>query len=158
MFLTRRFYIVFAAVILLIGSGYWWSPLYSVGRLALAVFAFVVVADIVALYMKHGITAERHMAERFSNGDWNEVRIDIHNSYPFRPRLTVINEAPSGNAAPSVNEVSDGNDVSAGNQSLCGHLATPSPSRLPITTIPPSVPPFPGGQKPRGGSALKATG
>ena len=109
MFLTRRFYIVFAAVILLIGSGYWWSPLYSVGRLALAVFAFVVVADIVALYMKHGITAERHMAERFSNGDWNEVRIDIHNSYPFRPRLTVINEAPSGNAAPSVNEVSDGN-------------------------------------------------
>ena len=111
MFLTRRFYIVFAAVILLIGSGYWWSPLYSVGRLALAVFAFVVVADIVALYMKHGITAERHMAERFSNGDWNEVRIDIHNSYPFRPRLTVINEAPSGNAAPSVNEVSDGNDA-----------------------------------------------
>ena len=80
MFLTRRFYIVFAAVILLIGSGYWWSPLYSVGRLALAVFAFVVVADIIALYMKHGITAERHMAERFSNGDWNEVRIDIHNS------------------------------------------------------------------------------
>ena len=137
MFLTRRFYIVFAAVILLIGSGYWWSPLYSVGRLALAVFAFVVVADIIALYMKHGITAERHMAERFSNGDWNEVRIDIHNSYPFRPRLTVINEAPSGNAAPSVNEVSDGNDVSAGNQSLCGHLATPSPSRLPITTKPP---------------------
>ena len=61
--------------------------------------------------MKHGITAERHMAERFSNGDWNEVRIDIHNSYPFRPRLTVINEAPSGNAAPSVNEVSDGNDA-----------------------------------------------
>ena len=111
MFLTRRFYIVFAAVILLIGSGYWWSPLYSVGRLALAVFAFVVVADIVALYMKHGITAERHMAERFSNGDWNEVRIDIHNSYPFRPRLTVINEAPSGNAAPSVNEVYDGNDA-----------------------------------------------
>ncbi len=111
MFLTRRFYIVFAAVILLIGSGYWWSPLYSVGRLALAVFAFVVVADIVALYMKHGITAERHMVERFSNGDWNEVRIDIHNSYPFRPRLTVINEAPSGNAAPSVNEVSDGNDA-----------------------------------------------
>ena len=51
------------------------------------------------------------MAERFSNGDWNEVRIDIHNSYPFRPRLTVINEAPSGNAAPSVNEVSDGNDA-----------------------------------------------
>ena len=95
MFLTRRFYIALATVTLLIASGYWWAPLFTAGQVALALFVLLVAADIVLLYMKRAITAERHMPDRFSNGDWNKVRIDIHSSYPFRPRLTVINEAPA---------------------------------------------------------------
>ena len=94
MFLTHRFYIVFAIVILLIGSGYWWLPLFTVGRLTLALFVLAVLIDISLLYMKRGIEAGRYMADRFSNGDWNHVRIDIQNSYPFPTRLTVMDEAP----------------------------------------------------------------
>jgi uncharacterized protein (DUF58 family) len=94
MFLTRRFYLLFAAVILMVGSGYMWLPLFGVGRALLAVLAFAVAVDVFRLYRHAGIRAMRYCPPRFSNGDDNKVGIRIENSYPHTVALQVVDELP----------------------------------------------------------------
>lgn len=93
MYLSRRFYIALSLVILCIGSGYLWSPLFSAGKLLLWLLAIAVVADIVLLYTST-LTAQRFMADRFSNGDDNEVRIRLESNYHFPIAVEVIDEIP----------------------------------------------------------------
>lgn len=94
MFLTRRFYLVITMVILLLGSGYFWSTLFVVGQLGLAAFLLVLLADAWLLYRTRGIRASRSCAERFSNGDDNRVDLRVESLYPFPVRLSVIDETP----------------------------------------------------------------
>lgn len=94
MFLTRRFYLVITIVILLLGSGYFWSTLFVVGQLGLAAFLLVLLADAWLLYRTRGIRASRSCAERFSNGDDNRVDLRVESLYPFPVRLSVIDETP----------------------------------------------------------------
>ena len=75
MFLTRRFYIALVLVILLLGSGYVFAPFFVIGQWALFVLLLVVLADVYSLYRIRGIRAFRQCADRFSNGDENEVSI-----------------------------------------------------------------------------------
>ena len=49
----------------------------------------IVSADGFLLYRTNAIQAERHCADRFSNGDENEVAIRVENSYP-RPVRTIM--------------------------------------------------------------------
>lgn len=94
MFLTPRFYITTAALVLVIASGYFLPPLYYVGLTLSCLVVLLTVAEGVLLYYKKGVAAERHLNERFSNGDDNTVVISIQNHYPFRLRLSVIDEIP----------------------------------------------------------------
>ena len=58
-------------------------------------FAVVTIMDYLLLFgKKTPITAKRTMAERFSNGDDNDVRIDIENRYTYNIQLEVIDEIP----------------------------------------------------------------
>ena len=94
MFLSRRFYILLTVIIAVLGSGYWFPPMYTVGRVLLLAFAVASLCDIVRLYMKKGIEGTRHCADRFSNVDENEVRLQISSSYPITMWLNVIDEIP----------------------------------------------------------------
>lgn len=95
MFLKRRFYFASFVVILLLASGYWFAPLFVVGKIALVLWLLLTVCDILLLYALGGrITAHRQCASRFSNGDDNEVKISMDNTYPFRTYLMVIDEIP----------------------------------------------------------------
>ena len=101
MFLTKRFYFIAIGIILCIASGYLWNPMFNVGRIALCLFILVVIADLVLLYIAKdtaqgvkSIVAFRQMADRFSNGDDNEVRLRIENNYPFTVQVEVIDEIP----------------------------------------------------------------
>lgn len=63
----------------------------------LALLALIVtsIMDYLLLFGKrYPVLASRTMAERFSNGDDNEVRIDIENRYGFTTSLEVIDEIP----------------------------------------------------------------
>ena len=63
--------------------------------LALLVFTAFIIVDYLLLYINpSGIFARRSHAERFSNGDENEVRIDVENRYPFVIKLKIIDEIP----------------------------------------------------------------
>lgn len=94
MFLTRRFYIVMTVVILVLASGYLWYPAFIVGRWMLLAFVAAVVTDIVRLWSRRGITAERHCPDRLSNGDNNKVSLVMTNNYRFAVSVEIIDEVP----------------------------------------------------------------
>lgn len=94
MYLTSRFYIALLVVILLLGSGYAIAPLFVIGQWALFVFFLLVLADGYMLYRIRGIEAFRHCADRFSNGDENEVNIRVESSYSHPISLEIIDEIP----------------------------------------------------------------
>ena len=95
MFLTRRFYIVLIVVILLLGSGYVLAPFFVIGQWILFFLFLVVSADVYSLYRIRGIQAFRQCADRFSNGDENEVSIRVESSYTYPVSLEVIDEIPT---------------------------------------------------------------
>lgn len=94
MILTRRFYIAITLVILLLGSGYWYEPLFMVGRWSLWLFLAVVLTDAFMLYRQKGIRAIRCCADRFSNGDENRIEIKVENSYRHKVSIEIIDEIP----------------------------------------------------------------
>ena len=75
-------------------AGYLWSPMFNVGRVLLLLFVMAVVADVVLLWRLRGAQAFRSMADRFSNGDENVVRIRVENNYLFPIDVEVIDEIP----------------------------------------------------------------
>lgn len=95
MYLTRRFYILFTCLTLLTGFGYVFPLLFTAAKLLWAGFVLLVAGDALLLYHRRGMDARRDCADRFSNGDRNEVRIHLKSEYPFPVRLTVIDEAPA---------------------------------------------------------------
>ncbi|MBO7139909.1 MAG: DUF58 domain-containing protein [Prevotella sp.] len=110
MYLNRLFYLLMTAVILVIALGFALPPLFTVGKVLLALLVVAVVADVGLLYnwwpFRHSqsvnrksdnskpIGAFRTMAERFSNGDENPVKIRVESNYGFRTDVEVIDEIP----------------------------------------------------------------
>lgn len=95
MYLSRRFYIIAAVVIVVVALGAAVPQLIVVGRVLLWLLVAAVVADCCLLWMRrHGIGAIRTMAQRFSNGDDNEVSLHVESDFPIHLRLNVIDEIP----------------------------------------------------------------
>lgn len=94
MFLRRRFYLLLLAVALITGTGFGFAPLYTVGQLLTLALFLATIADIILLWHKRAITAERRLSTRFSNGDDNPVTIIVESTYPFSVRAEVIDELP----------------------------------------------------------------
>lgn len=94
MYLTNRFYIALVVVILLLGSGYVFAPLFVIGQGLLLALFLLVLTDGYLLYRIRGIQAYRHCADRFSNGDENEVSIRVESSYSQPVSLEIIDEIP----------------------------------------------------------------
>lgn len=70
------------------------APLFVIGQWVLFAFFLTVLADGYLLYSVRGIQAFRHCADRFSNGDENEVSIRVESSYPRPVSLEIIDEIP----------------------------------------------------------------
>lgn len=100
MYISRRFYITLSVVVLVLASGYLWSPMFTVGRVLLLLFVVAAVADIILLWrtyvnaQRSTLNAFRQLSDRFSNGDENDVRIRVESSYPFPVRVEVMDEIP----------------------------------------------------------------
>ena len=78
----------------MLGSGYVLAPFFVIGQWTLFVLFLVVSADVYSLYRIRGIQAFRQCADRFSNGDENEVSIRVESSYTYPVSLEVIDEIP----------------------------------------------------------------
>ena len=95
MFLTKRFYIIGLAIILLFIASYFFRHVFIAGQIAVALFLLTFITDFILLWhRKKAADAERFCAPRFSNGDNNEVRLVIENYYPFAVKMAIIDEIP----------------------------------------------------------------
>lgn len=94
MILNRRFYIILSLIILLMGSGYAFAPLFVIGQWALFVLVLAIAAEGIMLYRLRGIQAFRQCADRFSNGDENKVNIRVESNYPHAVSVEVVDEIP----------------------------------------------------------------
>ena len=95
MFITKRFYIIGLAIIMLFMAGYIIPPVFIAGQIVVTLLLLTTIADIILLWhRKKAADAERYCAPRFSNGDDNDVRLVIENYYPFDVRMAVIDEIP----------------------------------------------------------------
>lgn len=55
----------------------------------------LVLTDLILLYRSRvGLRGSRRVPERLSNGDDNDIRIELHNLFPFVARLEVVDEIP----------------------------------------------------------------
>ena len=94
MFLTKRFYIIFACLTLLCGLGYVYPILFTAAKILLCPFVVITLIDAFMLYSRRALTAERNCADRFSNGDENVIKLRLASEYTFPVWLTIIDEAP----------------------------------------------------------------
>jgi len=95
LFFNKRFYIAFAALILLFLMGYALAIIFVIAKIVTAVFFLVVLTDYLVLFLKRaGIVAERALPDRLSNGDQSLIGILLQNKYSFRAGIRVIDELP----------------------------------------------------------------
>jgi uncharacterized protein (DUF58 family) len=95
LFFGNRFYLCLGGNVLLFVLAFFFPALYVIAQLVFAVLVALLLLDVIMLYSHAApLQLQRHMAARFSNGDDNEVRITVQNSFRFPVSLSVIDELP----------------------------------------------------------------
>ncbi|HEV2354271.1 MAG TPA: DUF58 domain-containing protein [Puia sp.] len=95
LFISRRWYLLAVAVIVLFVLSYGVPVLFTVAQLMLVFLLVVTVLDYLVVFAtRQPVDVRRVMADRFSNGDDNLVRLEVRNRYPFPVRLRIIDEIP----------------------------------------------------------------
>ena len=74
---------------------YFQPALFRIGGLFLLLLGVAIFIDAIIIYSKKGISAKRIVAERLSIGDPNKVLIELHNSYLFPAKASIIDELPA---------------------------------------------------------------
>ncbi|MDR6158939.1 uncharacterized protein (DUF58 family) [Chryseobacterium sp. SLBN-27] len=91
---TRFFYILIGVGILYVFA-FFFPFLMWVAHIALILCFLAVMVDYLFVFnRKKGISAQRILPEKLSNGDENPVKIDIKNNYDFKINVKVIDEIP----------------------------------------------------------------
>jgi len=95
LFFNKRFYFVGGIVVVLFVLSYFFSVVLSIAFLLLLAWGFAFLLDYVLLFFTaKPPRAKRIIANRLSNGDKNDVVIDLITHYPFATSVTVIDEMP----------------------------------------------------------------
>ena len=89
----RLFYALFGISILFLIS-FWFVFLYSITWILTSLLLVLLFIDIVTLFSKNSISANRELPEKFSNSDENSVTIFIENNYGFKIHTAIIDEIP----------------------------------------------------------------
>lgn len=94
LFLTRRFFYLFWGCVLLFIFSLMVSWLIAVAIVSVMVIVASTLTEIAMLYSAKGITAERILPEKFSNGNDNPVQILFENRYSFPVKLRIYEDYP----------------------------------------------------------------
>src|SRR5579872_4662565 len=95
LFISHRWYQLGVGIIVLFVLSYGVPALFTVAKLLLLFLVVVTLLDYVVLFAtRQPVAVDRVLADRFSNGDDNVVRLEIRSRYPFPVRLQIIDEVP----------------------------------------------------------------
>lgn len=93
--MTNRVFQGIALMVLLFLTEFFSGLDGSLAELFLVAFVILLLADLAMLYQnRDGISAERFVPERLSNGDENRVEVVVRNHYRFQLTATLIDELP----------------------------------------------------------------
>ena len=84
MFLRTRFYLIGLVIVMVMTAGRAWLPLLWLGQVLLAVLLVELCTEAVVLWFSGRIDGSRMCADRFSNGDDNEVCLRVFSHYWLR--------------------------------------------------------------------------
>jgi len=86
---------LWVGVILLFVLAYWIGLLFQVSQMITLFILVVSMLDYVVLFTrKEPVRVIRQLSDRFSNGDQNQVRLEVSNLFPFRISYRIIDELP----------------------------------------------------------------
>jgi uncharacterized protein (DUF58 family) len=96
MFIKKRAYMAVLIVVLCFVGGYISVFMFTLAQLLLLLLLVLCIYEIFLLYFvkKNAVSCWRECAERFSNGDENEIKLHLSNTYPFPVTLEIIDEIP----------------------------------------------------------------
>ena len=94
-YLHRRFYIYLSIIVLTFLLSNWFPVLYQIAWILFIILLVLMIYDFIMLfYIKDRINATRELSEKFSNSDYNPVKINISSEYPIDVAVKVIDELP----------------------------------------------------------------
>lgn len=93
-YLDFRFFGVIIALVALYILSYLFPGLLVITKMLFFVFLGLIVVDAILLFKQKGITADRILPEKLSNGDDNPIEITLTNAYNFKTQLQLIDELP----------------------------------------------------------------
>lgn len=95
LFLTQRFFAAVITCIVFFVMSFFLPWMGVIPYVTLAILCIMLAYDYALLYRnQRGVFAVRSHAERLSNGDENEIRIDLENFYAFKVDIELIDEIP----------------------------------------------------------------
>ena len=95
MYLSRRFYIACLIIIASFLCGYVFPAFVMAGKGCVALLLLCSIFEYWQLWKKkEGVHGARTCSQRFSNGDENQVRIEVENRYMYPIHIEVIDEIP----------------------------------------------------------------
>lgn len=94
-YLSSRFFIAIAVLVVLFIFSYFISALLVIGKLLFAALLVLILSDALILFLnRKGIYSYRVTPNRLSNGDDNEIKIFLENNYSFKILCEIIDEIP----------------------------------------------------------------
>ena len=93
-FVTNRFYAVLVGLIAAFFIGQFVSLIFLIAKVAAGATAVALLMDAYMLWMRGSIDIRRVCNERFSNGDENEVLIELQSHYDMAVFVEIRDEAP----------------------------------------------------------------
>lgn len=95
LFIRKRLLVAGGTLVGIFIFGYFFPVFTELGKAGTGLLAALTLVDAFMLYGRQGnIEAKRLAPERFSNGDFNTIKLDIRSNYDFPVALQVIDEAP----------------------------------------------------------------
>lgn len=95
LFLNNRFFYFLGSIAALFVVGFFVPAFFIISKVLLFVLFALVFVDLFLLFnLKNGVTLQRNVSEKLSNGDVNKVSLNIKNFYKFTGHLSIIEELP----------------------------------------------------------------
>jgi len=94
-YLKERFFVVLIAIVIGFIISYIFPNLFGLVKYIFYLFLTLTTIDILLIYsLRKGVSGERIVPEKLSNGDINEIKIRLINGHSFRVNIRIIDELP----------------------------------------------------------------
>lgn len=96
LFLSNRLFLGLLVLVVVFIVGNFFPLFFLLGKFMLTILAVVVLLDLLLLYNNpaKAIVCKRHIGERLSNGDDNNIELVLQNNYRFPVTIDLIDEIP----------------------------------------------------------------